>query len=122
MEKLNHQEEELMLIVYQLGKGYIREFLDKLDNPKPPYTTLASTVKNLEKKGYLKSEKHGNTFLYLPVLAEKEYKAGFLSKVVRNYFENSYKEAVSFFVEKEKISSDELKEIILMIEEKSAGK
>ena len=83
-----------------------------------PYTTLASTIKNLEKKGYLESRLVGNAYLYSPVLNESEYKKNFMNGVVKNYFDNSYKELVNFFVEQKKLSPEELKEIIKMIEGK----
>lgn len=116
MEKLTYQEEELMLIIWQQGKGFVKEFIEKMDEPHPPYTTVASIVKNLEKKGYLSSKMYGNTYEYTPIIDEMEYKTKFLSKVVKNYFENSYKEMVSFFAEKNNISTEELKDIIKMIE------
>jgi len=118
MEKLTNQEEEMMLIIFQQGKGFIKDFILKMDEPTPPYTTVASIVKNLERKGYLKSKRYGNTYEYSPVLEESEYKSKFMSGVVQNYFENSYKEMVSFFVEKQKISAEELQEIIKLIENK----
>ncbi len=116
MEKLTHQEEEVMLVVWQTGKGFIKDFLERMENPRPPYTTLASIVKNLEKKGYVSSKRYGNTYEYTPLIEENEYKSTFMSNIVRNYFENSYKEMVSFFVEKQKISPEELQEIIKLIE------
>ncbi len=116
MEKLTYQEEELMLIIWQLGKGFIKDFIEKMDAPRPPYTTVASIVKNLERKGYVSSKRYGNTYEYTPLIDENDYKAKFLSKIVHNYFENSYKEMVSFFVKKEKISPEELMEIIHLIE------
>ena len=82
----------------------------------PPYTTLASTIRNLERKGYLDSKLVGNVYIYTPVVSEDEYKKTFLSGVVKNYFANSYKELVNFFVEQKKLSPKELKEIIEMIE------
>lgn len=118
MEKLTHQEEELMLIIWQQGKGFVKEFIEKMEEPRPPYTTVASIVKNLEKKGYVASRMYGNTYEYTPSVDETEYKAKFISKVVKNYFENSYKEMVSFFAEKNKISAEELQEIIRIIEDK----
>ncbi len=81
-----------------------------------PYTTVASTIKNLEKKGYLDSRLLGNTYIYKPVVTEEEYKRKFMGKVVKEYFDNSYKELVNFFVEQKKLSAKELKEIISMIE------
>ena len=82
----------------------------------PPYTTLASTIRNLERKGYLDSKLVGNVYIYTPAVSEDEYKKTFLSGVVKNYFANSYKELVNFFVEQKKLSPKELKEIIEMIE------
>jgi BlaI family transcriptional regulator, penicillinase repressor len=118
MEKLTQQEEEAMMAVYKIGEANVKSFLEEMPEPRPPYTTLASTVKNLEKKGFLKSRLVGNTYLYKPVLEEGEYKKNYMSSVVKNYFSNSYKELVNFFVEQKKLSPKELKDIIDMIEGK----
>src|SRR5947207_1107627 len=64
MEKLSLQEEELMQVIWQYGEGSVKTFLQELPGPKPPYTTIASTIKNLEKKGYVTSRLLGNTFMY----------------------------------------------------------
>lgn len=118
MEKLTAQEEEAMLGAWKIGEGSVKSIMAAMSPPIPPYTTVASTVKNLEKKGYLESRLIGNAYLYAPAVTEETYKQKFMGNVVRDYFENSYKELVSFFVEKNKISADELKEIIGLIEGK----
>ncbi len=118
MENLTQQEEEAMMIIYKIGEGNVKSFLDDMPEPKPPYTTLASTIKNLEKKGFLKSRLVGNTYLYKPAMQEEEYKKNYMSSVVKNYFSNSYKDLVNFFVEQKKLSPKELKDIIDMIEGK----
>jgi len=89
--------------------------MEKLDEPAP-YTTIASVIKNLEKKGYLSSRLVGNAYLYKPAVSEAEYKKKFMGSVVKEYFDNSYKELVNFFVEQKKLSAKELKEIINLIE------
>jgi predicted transcriptional regulator len=118
MEKLTQQEEEAMMIIFKVGEANIKTFLDELPDPRPPYTTLASTVKNLEKKGFLKSRLVGNTYLFKPAMVEEEYKKNYMSSVVKNYFADSYKDLVNFFVEQKKLSPKELKDIIEMIEGK----
>ena len=90
MEKLTHQEEEIMLVIWKKKRGIIKDFLEQLPEPQPPYTTVASIVKNLEKKGFLSSEKIGNTYLY--------------------------KEMVTFFAHEQKLSEEDLRQIIEMIE------
>ena len=116
MEKLTIQEEEVMIYIWEIGPCYVKDIVTKFPEPYPPYTTIASIVKNLERKEYLSSKRYGNTYEYTPLIKETEYKKTFMSGVVRNYFENSYKEMVSFFAREHKISADELKEIINQIE------
>jgi len=119
MEKLTQQEEDAMQAIWALEGGFIKDFLEKLPEPKPPYTTLASTVKNLEKKGYLQSERLGNTYRYTPFVKAEDYKKRFMKGFVDDYFKNSYKELVAFFAKEKQISATELKEIIDMIENKN---
>ena len=115
MEKLTHTEEETMQAVWRIGEGNVKSFMEHLDESLP-YTTVASTIKNLEKKGYLSSRLVGNAYLYRPAVSEEAYKNKFMNKVVKEYFDNSYKELVNFFVEQKKLSAKELKEIISLIE------
>ena len=115
MEKLTHTEEETMQAVWRTGEGNVKAFMEHFDEAIP-YTTVASTIKNLEKKGYVTSRMVGNAYLYKPAIAEDEYKKKFMGNVVKEYFDNSYKELVNFFVEQKKLSAKELKEIISMIE------
>jgi predicted transcriptional regulator len=116
MENLTHQEEAVMLYIWQLQECVVKDIVNEMSDPKPPYTTVASVVRNLEQKGYLNAKKYGNVWVYSPRIKEDEYKKVFMSNVVKSYFENSYKELVSFFVKEEKISSGELEEIMQMIE------
>ncbi|NSL90423.1 BlaI/MecI/CopY family transcriptional regulator [Chitinophaga solisilvae] len=116
MEKLTQQEEAAMLAIWKTGAGLVKDFLEAHVAPAPPYTTLASTIKNLEKKGFVESRKVGNVYEYTPLIREEAYKNKFMNGFVKNYFENSYKELVSFFAKEKKITPDELKEIIRMIE------
>ena len=116
IEKLSIQEEEVMRYVWQLGRCNIKAIVDQLPSPAPPYTTVASVVGNLKRKGYVIAQRKGNGFEYVPAVKEKDYKRHFVSGFVRDYFKNSFREMVSFFAQEEKISPDELKGIIDEIE------
>ena len=116
MEKLTKQEEEAMLAIWKTGSGFAKDILENVEGQVPHYNTLVSTIKNLEKKGWVTSRKIGNMYEYHAAVNEADFKKQFLTQVVKNHFDNSYKELVSFFAEQKKISSKELKEIIDMIE------
>lgn len=118
MEKLTKQEEQAMLAIWHTGSGFVKDFQERMDGNPPHYNTLVSTIKNLEKKGYVGSHKIGNMYQYFPVVEEAEYKKQSITTVVKNHFANSYKELVHFFAEQNKISPKELKEIIDIIEKK----
>lgn len=116
MKKLTPQEEEAMQLIWQNNGGFVKDILDLFPEPKVPYTTLASTFKNLEKKSFVKGVKMGNSYRYEALIAEDEYKKTFVSNFVSDYFKNSYKDLVSFFAREEKISKKDLKEIMDLID------
>ena len=116
MDKLTQQEEDLMQVIWNLKEGNLKVFLDQMPEPKPPYTTLASTMKNLEKKGFVSSKLLGNAYLYKAEVSAEDYKQQFMQGFVQDYFNNSYKDMVNFFVTQKKLKPKELKEIIDLIE------
>jgi len=122
VEKLTLQEEELMQTIWQFGEGSVKTFLQEMPDPRPPYTTLASTIKNLERKGFVGSRLLGNTYIYTPLITEEAYKQTFMQGFIQNYFNNSYKEMVNFFVRQKKLKPKDLQEIIEMIENQNKKK
>lgn len=116
MERLTQPEEDAMHALWLLDGGFVKDVLDQLPEPRPPYTTLASTVRNLERKGYLRAEKLGNSYRFVPLVAAEDYQRRSLGTLVNQHFQNSYKELVSFFAKDQKISAKDLQDIIDMIE------
>lgn len=118
MEKLTNKEEEIMRILWQLKKAFVKEVVAELPEPKPHYNTISTIIRNMEEKGFIDHLAFGKTFQYYPAISKEDYKKGFMKKTIHHYFENSYKNVVSFFAKEEKISVEELKEIISIIENK----
>lgn len=116
MEKLTKQEEDMMLQVWRLGCCTIKEVLTQLQEPKPPYTTVASIMNNLKRKGYVSAEQQGLTYHFIAKIKQSDYKSDFMHSFVDKYFKNSFREMVSFFAKEDKISPDDLKDIIDEIE------
>ena len=110
MKKLTNKEKEIMELYWQHGPQ------EHYAEPRPHFNTLSTMVRLLEKNGFLGHKQFGNTYQYYPLVTEKEYGRSSLAGVIRNYFDNSYLSAVSSFVKEEKISVDELKQLIEQIE------
>lgn len=116
MEKITKKEEEIMNLFWQNGPLFVRELVALYDEPKPHFNTLSTMVRALEAKGYLSHNAYGSTYQYYAVVTEEEFRNGTLKGVISKYFENSYMSAVSTLVREEKISLDELRELIHTIE------
>ena len=117
MDRLTQPEEDALRVLWPLpAGGFVKDVLDALPAPRPPYTTLASTLRNLERKGYVRAEKLGNSYRFVPVLTAADYQRRSLGALVGHHFQNSYKELVSFFVQENKLSAADLQEIIQLIE------
>ena len=116
MLKLTNKEEETMQILWKLKKAFVKEIQAEITEDQPHYNTLSTIVRNLEEKGYVNHNAFGNTHQYYPIVSIEEYRKGFMSTAIDNYFNSSYKSMVSFFAKEEKISAAELREILTMIE------
>lgn len=114
--KLTAKEEEIMAVFWSEGELCIRDLLKFIPQPKPNYNTVATQVKFLEEKGFVKRKPIGNLFLYRPVISEKAYRGEAISAVIEQYYDNSYKSVVSQFVQEEKMGLEELKSLIEEIE------
>ena len=118
MDKLTNKEEEIMQVLWKLKKAFVKEVIAELPEPKPHYNTVSTVIRKMEDKGYMKHEIFGNTHRYYPIVSKENYRKNYFLDATQNYFENSYKNVVSFFAQEEKISADELREIIKLIENK----
>jgi predicted transcriptional regulator len=118
MQKLTNKEEEIMHILWKLEKAFVKDVLAEIKIDKPHYNTLSTIIRNLEEKGYVSYNAYGKTHQYFPIVSKEDYKKRFMTTAIENYFNSSYKNVVSFFAKEEKISVDELKEIIELIENK----
>ena len=116
MKKLTNKEKEIMDLYWQHGPMFVRELLELYAEPRPHFNTLSTIVRILEREGFLGHKKYGNTYQYYPLITEAEYGRTSMAGIVKNYFGDSYLSAVSSFVKEEKISLEELRELISEIE------
>ena len=116
MKRLTTKEREIMELYWQHGPMFVKELLEYYAEPRPHFNTLSTTVRILEKKGFLGHKQFGTSYQYFPLVSEREYGRSSLAGVIKNYFDDSYLSAVSCFVKEEKISVEELKALIEQIE------
>jgi predicted transcriptional regulator len=117
MKKLTRKEEEVMKILWKLEKAFVKDIVEEYDDPKPHYNTVSSLVRLLQDKGIIGFTQYGNTYEYFPLMTKEDYRKTFMKQVVSDYFDNSYKSAVAFFVKEKGLSPAELEELIKMIKE-----
>lgn len=118
MQKLTNKEEEIMQILWKLEKAFVKEVLAEITEDQPHYNTLSTIIRNLEEKGFVSHNAFGNTHQYFPIVKMEDYRKRFMNTAIDTYFNSSYKNMVSFFAKEEKISAEELREILAMIEKK----
>ena len=119
MENLTAREEEVMQILWDLDRALVRDIIEKLPNTKQPYTTVASIVRLLEKKGFVGHKSYGNTHEYFPIVPKVEYRNRKFKGLLTQYFDNSIENMVSFLVKEKKISPKEIEKLTRMISKKS---
>ena len=115
-KRLTKAEEEIMLILWKLGKATIRDVMNELEVPDTPYTTVSTMVRVLEKKNFVDHEAVGTTYLYFPLIQKKEYLRGYLSNIVSNYFDGSFSRMAAFFARENDLKLEELQSMIEDIE------
>lgn len=113
---LTEKEAVIMNILWEHGPQFVRQILEHYPEPKPHFNTVATTVRILENKGYVIHEELGSSHRFTAIVKKEKFRDRSLAQVIRDYFGNSYRNVVSALVEEEKISTDELREIIDMIE------
>ena len=121
-KKLTEKEREIMTILWTDGPLYVREMLERYPDPRPHFNTVSTTVRILEDKGFVAHEVVGGSHRYYAVADIADFREHSLAEVVKSYFNNSYASAVCALVKEEKISIDELREIIDLMEGRKPSK
>lgn len=115
-KELTKAEEELMHLLWQKEQASVKELVALYADPKPAINTVSTIIRILEQKGFVDHQAKGRGFIYFPIISKEDYKKFSLRKVMGSYFEGSLSKMVSFFVEKEQLNTNELNDILKIIE------
>ena len=117
MKELTKAEEEVMHYLWRLKQASVKEVIAEMDEPKPATNTVSTIIRILEQKGFVDHQAKGRGYQYFPLISKEQYQEFSVNKVVKSYFGGSLSKLVSFFAEKEKIDTQELDDILKIIEQ-----
>ena len=109
---LTKAEEQVMQYLWDLKKAFLKDILEQFPNPKPHTNTVSTILKVLKDKEIVDYEVYGRQHQYFPLVSKEKYSGKSMKSLVTNYFEGSYKNAVSFLVEKNEMSVEDLEMLL----------
>jgi predicted transcriptional regulator len=118
MKHLTNREEEIMEFFWEKGPMFIKDLNELFADPKPHYNTISTIVRGLEEKGFVSHEQFGNTYRYFAAVSREEFSKHSIKNVVSKYFNASYASVISMFVEEQKITTEEIQDLIRQVKER----
>jgi BlaI family transcriptional regulator, penicillinase repressor len=117
MNELTKAEEQIMQVLWEKEKAFVKDIIDELPKPKPAYNTVSTIIRTLERKKFVHHKSYGNSHQYFPIVDKSEYTKLFMKRVINNYFDNSLQQMVSFFSKETDLNINELDEAIKLIQQ-----
>lgn len=117
MTELTKAEEQVMQVLWEIEKGFVKDILEKFPKPKPAYNTVSTIVRILEKKGFIDHVAYGKTHEYHPLISKDSYKSFFLKSMMTGYFNGSFKNLISFFARENNLNIKEVEELLSYVDQ-----
>ena len=117
MKELTKAEEQVMNILWDIERGFVKDLMEHFVEPKPAYNTVSTICRILEKKEFIAYKAYGNSHQYYPLVSREVYTNDYLNNMVKNYFSNSLEQLVSFFSRQNKLDIREAEKIIELMNE-----
>ncbi len=117
MKELTKAEDQIMQILWTLEKGFVKDIVEQMPDPKPAYNTVSTIVRILEKKGFIGYKAYGKTHEYFPLIPKERYTRFYLNNMVKGYFDGSVQNLVSFFAKENKLNVQDIDELMKQLEE-----
>ncbi len=112
MIRLSKLEEDILDKLWQLEKAFPKVLITYLKKPVPPYNTVLSSIRKLEKLGYVGYKKYGKSHEYYPILKKEEYSKSLFKKLFHDLMGGSNEAMLSYFMKEEKIDIEELEKLV----------
>lgn len=112
MKELTKAEDQVMQILWKLEKGFVKDIVEEMPEPKPAYNTISTIVRILETKGFIDHKAYGKTHEYFPVISREKYTKFYLNNLLKGYFNGSFQNLVSFFARENKLDANDLEKLL----------
>lgn len=112
ISQLTKAEEQVMQYLWDLEKAFLKDILEQFPEPKPHTNTVSTILKVLKEKDFVDYGVFGRQHQYFPLVSKEKYSGKSMKSLVKNYFEGSYTNAVSFLVEKNELSVEDLEMLL----------
>jgi BlaI family penicillinase repressor len=120
-ETLTEAELRIMNVLWLKGAGTVQLILDSLaEKPALAYNSVLTTIRVLERKGYVKHSKDGRAHVYAPLVGRKEATRSEIRHLVGRFFKNSHEQLVLNLLEDRGIEAEELARLRAMLERSGA--
>lgn len=116
-KELTRAEEQVMQILWKLGKGFLKDIVENFPAPRPAYTTVSTVIRVLVKKKFIGFKTYGKVNEYYPLISKSDQFKSKLKPIISNYFDGSKRDLASFFASTQ-LNLSELEEVKLLIDEK----
>ena len=110
-KRLTPAEEEIMLVLWKIEKGIIKDILKEFPNPKPAYNTIATVLRVMENKGFVAHEEVGVFYQFYPIITKDAYAKAQAKSLIKAYFESSLLKLTSTFAKEENLSLADIERI-----------
>jgi BlaI family transcriptional regulator, penicillinase repressor len=112
LKELTRAEDQVMQILWMLEKGFVKDIIEKMPEPKPAYNTVSTIVRILETKGFVSHKAFGKTHEYFPVVSKDRYTKFSLNNLIKGYFNGSFENLVSFFAKENKLNAKDVEKLL----------
>lgn len=113
---LTKAELRAMNILWDMGQATVNEIMERIPEPKPAYTTILTVMQVLTSKKIVGAKRRGKANVFRPLISREQYVDGFMEETRNTLFKGSLKNLLLYFARKEKISKEELIEILAVMQ------
>jgi BlaI family penicillinase repressor len=112
IKELTKAEDQVMQILWSMGKGFVKDIVERMPDPKPAYNTVSTIVRILETKGFVDHKAYGKTHEYFPLISKDKYTKFYLNNLIKGYFNGSFQNLVSFFAKENSLDSKDIEKLL----------